>query len=151
MSEPFQGADLNFGNKRAEIHTYEAPWLVYAMNWSVRRDKKFRIGIGSFIEEYNNHLEIVQLNDETGHFFVDPKLTVQHPYPPTKIMFIPDKECQKPDLMATTGDFLRIWQINEDGIEMKSLLNNNKNSEFCAPLTSFDWNESEPRRLGTSR
>ncbi|GER46748.1 WD40 repeat protein [Striga asiatica] len=27
---------------------------------------------------------------------------------------------------------------------------NNKASEFSAPLTSFDWNEAEPRRIGTS-
>ncbi|CAA2934518.1 WD repeat-containing LWD1 [Olea europaea subsp. europaea] len=33
---------------------------------------------------------------------------------------------------------------------MKSLLNNNKNSEFSGLLTSFDWNEAEPRRIGTS-
>jgi len=26
----------------------------------------------------------------------------------------------------------------------------NKQSEFCAPLTSFDWNEADPKRLGTS-
>jgi len=25
-----------------------------------------------------------------------------------------------------------------------------KNSEFCAPLTSFDWNESDPSIIGTS-
>ena len=24
----------------------------------------------------------------------------------------------------------------------------NKNSEFCAPLTSFDWNETDPNILG---
>jgi hypothetical protein len=23
------------GEKRAEIYTYEAPWLIYAVNWSV--------------------------------------------------------------------------------------------------------------------
>ena len=44
-------------------------------------------------------------------------------------------------MLATTGDFLRIWKITDDGVKLKSLLNNNKNSEFCAPLTSFDWNE----------
>jgi len=33
---------------------------------------------------------------------------------------------------------------------MKCLLNNNKNSEFCAPLTSFDWNETDPAIVGTS-
>lgn len=26
----------------------------------------------------------------------------------------------------------------------------NTNSDFCAPLTSFDWNEVEPNLLGTS-
>ena len=26
----------------------------------------------------------------------------------------------------------------------------NKNSEFCAPLTSFDWNETDPNLLGAS-
>lgn len=26
----------------------------------------------------------------------------------------------------------------------------NKNSDFCAPLTSFDWNEHDPNLLGTS-
>lgn len=30
------------------------------------------------------------------------------------------------------------------------VLMQNKNSEFCAPLTSFDWNETDPKRLGTS-
>lgn len=39
---------------RAGIYTYEAPWLIYGMNWSVRRDSKFRLGVGSFIEEYRN-------------------------------------------------------------------------------------------------
>ena len=26
----------------------------------------------------------------------------------------------------------------------------NKNSEFCAPLTSFDWNKDDPSLLGTA-
>lgn len=40
--------------KRKEIYKYEAPWTVYSMNWSVRSDKRFRLALGSFIEEYNN-------------------------------------------------------------------------------------------------
>jgi len=135
---------------RAGIYTYEAPWLIYGMNWSVRRDSKFRLGVGSFIEEYRNKVEIVQLNDETGKFHADPKLSFDHPYPATKIMFIPDKECAKPDLLATTGDSLRIWQVHEDRMEAKSLLNSKLNSDYCAPLTSFDWNETDLQRLGTS-
>jgi len=30
------------------------------------------------------------------------------------------------------------------------MLDNNKNSEYCAPLTSFDWNETDPSIIGTS-
>lgn len=138
------------GEKRAEIYTYEAQSLVYAMNWSVRRDKRFRLAVGSFREECNNTVEIIQLDDDSGRFVTSPKLTFAHPYPPTKIMFIPDKECTKPDLLATTGDFLRIWRVADDGVVLEKLLNNNKHSEFCAPLTAFDWNEVDPKRLGTA-
>ena len=35
--------------------------------------------------------------------------------------------------------------------ELRSVLDNRKaSSEFSAPLTSFDWNEVEPRRIGTA-
>ena len=40
--------------KRKEIYRYTAPWSVYGMNWSVRPDKRFRLAIGSFIEDYCN-------------------------------------------------------------------------------------------------
>ncbi|KAH0969634.1 hypothetical protein GBA52_028560 [Prunus armeniaca] len=106
-SDPNQdGSDEQ--QKRSEIYTYEAPWHIYAMNWSVRRDKKYRLAIASLREH----------------------------------------------------DFLRVWRISgEDeesdsssssSVELKSLLNGNKSSEFCGPLTSFDWNEAEPKRIGTS-
>lgn len=143
--------------QRSEIYTYEAPWHIYAMNWSVRRDKKYRLAIASFLEHAQNRVEIVQLDDSTGEIKSDPSLSFDHPYPPTKAIFIPDKDCSKPDLLATSSDYLRIWHINNSSdshsspkVELKSLLNGNKNSEYCGPLTSFDWNEAEPRRIGTS-
>ncbi|KAL1352508.1 hypothetical protein HN51_016504 [Arachis hypogaea] len=171
-SDPTQdGSDEQ--QKRSEIYTYEAPWHIYAMNWSVRRDKKYRLAIASLLEQYPNKVEIVQLDDSTGEIRSDPALSFEHPYPPTKAIFIPDKDCSRPDLLATSSDFLRVWRLpdstNSDdaatttannngngsrgvggGVELKSLLNGNKNSEFCGPLTSFDWNEAEPRRIGTS-
>ena len=178
----------------------------------------------------------------------------EHPFPPTRVAFVPDRSgsaagapfCSPggnmPDLLATSGDFLRIWKIEsggddvhgngmatdeyEDGEDddgegddgaaggggaaaaaaaarrregrrrrrsvadaataaaattsgrnaedgdggndddgddddgdgkghgprtrLLKLLNNNKHSEFCAPLTSFDWNDADARRLGTA-
>ncbi|KAL8045611.1 hypothetical protein ABFX02_08G125600 [Erythranthe guttata] len=135
--------------RRTEIFTYESPWDIYAMNWSVRSDKKYRLAVASLLEQYSNRVQIVQLDNSTGEIRPDPALSFDHPYPPTKLVFIPDKDCQRPDLLATSSDFLRLWQISDSGMELKSLLNNNRSTEFSGPLTSFDWNEAEPRRIGT--
>merc|ERR1719310_1875444 len=76
------------GSKRKEIYTYTAPWLIYGMNWSVRADQRFRLAIGSFEEEYSNSVRVIQLDEET-HKFVDIG-GFEHPYPTTKIMWMPD-------------------------------------------------------------
>ncbi|KAL4423317.1 hypothetical protein ABPG77_006112 [Micractinium sp. CCAP 211/92] len=141
---------------RAEIYTYDSASLVYSCGWSVRPDRPFRLAVGSFIEDYNNRVEIIQLDEQRGAVHSNPALAFQHPYPPTKVAFIPDKDGTRPDLLATSGDFLRLWRISEEpgagqqGVRLEKLLNNNKGGEFAAPLTSFDWNELDPRRIGTS-
>lgn len=137
--------------KRKEIYTYEAPWHIYGMNWAVRTDhaeRGFRVAIGSFIEEYNNKVEVIQLDDDTKTFVK--RGTFDHPYPTTKIMWTPQEDAPK-DLLATTGDYLRVWDLGSGGrIKMLCLLNNNKTSEYCAPLTAFDWNQTNPNIIGTS-
>jgi WD repeat-containing protein 68 len=67
-------------------------------------------------------------------------------------MWIPDKNNSREDLLATTGDALRLWKVNDkaNAVKMHTLLSNSKNNEFGAPLTSFDWNETDPTILGTS-
>ncbi len=64
------------------------------------------------------------VDDASCKFTSDGQLAFQHPYPPTKIMFMPDKEGAQPDLLATTGDYLRIWQLKESGTQLIKLLNN---------------------------
>lgn len=39
-------------------------------------------------------------------------------------MFVPDPEGCRPDLMATSGDYLRLWRISEEGVALEKLLNN---------------------------
>jgi len=113
------------GDKK-EIYTYEAPWLIYGMNWSVRPDQRFRVALGSFVEDYNNKVEVVQLDEESGKF--QSRGSFVHPYPTTKIMWCPDKTGAREDLLATTGDYLRIWRMppdnSSDPIKLISLLNN---------------------------
>ena len=90
----------------------------------------------------------MSLDEETSEFSA--KSTFDHPYPTTKIMWIPDSKGIYPDLLATSGDYLRVWRAGEPETKLECLLNNNQNSDFCAPLTSFDWNEVDPNLLGTS-
>lgn len=54
--------EMSLHGKRKEIYKYEAPWTVYAMNWSVRPDKRFRLALGSFVEEYNNKVSVLVLS-----------------------------------------------------------------------------------------
>ena len=42
-----------------------------------------------------------------------------------------DKEGSRPDLLATTGEFLRIWQVGEEGVTLERLLNNVRGGMAC--------------------
>lgn len=49
------------------------------------------------------------LEEESSEFVC--RNTFDHPYPTTKIMWIPDTKGVYPDLLATSGDYLRIWRV----------------------------------------
>ena len=70
------------------------------------------------------HPDFGAVDDETGKFSSDMRLCFAHPFPATKIMFMPDKESNRPDLLATTADYLRLWHLTEDGVVLQKLLNN---------------------------
>lgn len=71
------------------------------------------------------------VDDETGKFSSDMRLCFAHPFPATKIMFMPDKESNRPDLLATTADYLRLWHLTEDGVVLQKLLNNVRTESNC--------------------
>ncbi|CAI5450854.1 unnamed protein product [Caenorhabditis angaria] len=167
-SEPFEDAMLSAGpssadligsssggprddSRRKEIYAYTAPHTLYSHGWSSATDtsRKFRIAVSSFIEEYSNKISIVQLDEDIGE--IVQRATFDHPYPATKIMWIPDQKGTYPDLLATSGDYLRLWRIGSNNqARIESLLNTNRTAEYCAPLTSFDWNENDLNLIGTS-
>jgi WD repeat-containing protein 68 len=112
---------------KKEIYTYDAGFRIYAMNWSVRPDRPFRIALASFSEEADNKVRVVQLNDDKGAF--ESLSEVAHPYPPTNLKWIPDKLGSRPDLFATTAEYLRIWRVGEDGkTTLRSTLHNVRHS-----------------------
>jgi WD repeat-containing protein 68 len=132
------------------VCTSLAQWPIYSLAWSVRHDKNSRLAIGSFLEDYSNKVELLQFNHDTSDFATDSRLVFDHPYAPTNLMFFPSEDAMNPDLIATSGDYLRLWEIHDDRIELKALLNGNKSSEFNSSITSFDWMECDTRRVATA-
>ncbi|XP_075485268.1 protein TRANSPARENT TESTA GLABRA 1-like [Primulina tabacum] len=126
--------------------TYDSPFPIYAMAFSAA-DRR-HIAVGSFVEEFDNRVDILCFDDECYSIKPIPALSVPHPYPATKLMFHPSPATG--NLLASSGDYLRLWEIRDASIEPISTLDNSKTSDYCAPLTSFDWNEVEPHRIGTS-
>nr|POE70442.1 wd repeat-containing protein lwd1 [Quercus suber] len=136
--------------KKQGVYTYLSQWPIYSLAWSVRGDKNARLAIGSFLEDYSNKVELVQFSHDTFDFSTDNRLVFDHPYSPTNLMFFPSEDTTNPDIIATSGDYLRLWEIHEDRIELKALLNGNKTSEFNSAITSFDWAECDTRHIATS-
>ncbi|TPX49929.1 hypothetical protein SeLEV6574_g01196 [Synchytrium endobioticum] len=160
-----------------DIYSYEAPWPVYALAWS-QRPATFRLGLGSFMEEYSNKLQILQLAPKTGDQNLVEIGEADHPYPITKLLWSPYKDAGLvPDLLATTGDYLRIWELPGSAtdppdvyptahlgqwqrpivpaLSLRATLANvrrigHSKRDFCAPLTSFDWNEIDTHVIITS-
>jgi WD repeat-containing protein 68 len=132
-----------------KLYTYQCSFPTNSVSWSMRQDKPFRFAVSSFLNEYANHIEMLSLNEDKSVLQRD--CVFDHPYPATKVMFLPNASTNQADLFATTGDYLRLWEIDEAGeCKMKTLLNTNKKSDFCAPLTSFDWNSEDYRYMVTA-
>ena len=80
---------------------------------------KFRLAIGSFMEVYNNQVAIIQYDPEKD--VLVQKAMFNHSYPATKIMWHPkSSQSNTPDLLATTADYLRLFEVQDNG-EVKSM------------------------------
>lgn len=55
----------------------------------------------------------MQLDEEKGEYVST--ASFRHPYPATKVMWIPDQSLGTPDLLASSGDYIRLWNVNDDG------------------------------------
>lgn len=132
----------------SEILEFEAKSNLYSVGWSHRQDRGGpRLAVGTFVERYNNSVFIVKQQPNSLEF----QSAFDHPYPTTKVSWIPDKVGAHPDLIGTSGDFLRLWEVDADNkAKQKCILNNDRSNECCAPLTSFDWNQSDISLVGTS-
>jgi WD repeat-containing protein 68 len=95
-------------------------------------------------------------------------------FPVTRILWEPpSSQKQSTDLLATSGDHLRLWSLPQNPVNTMSntitrsssvntrepqlpkltplaLLSNSKTPEHTAPLTSLDWNTMSPKLIITS-
>jgi WD repeat-containing protein 68 len=95
-------------------------------------------------------------------------------YPVTRILWEPpSSQKQSTDLLATSGDHLRLWSLPQSNgpavsntisrsssvntrepapqkLTPLALLSNSKTPEHTAPLTSLDWNTMSPKLIITS-
>lgn len=112
---------------------------VYALDWckttapgqQVRPRSAFRLGIASFTEDYRNRIAIVGLQDERvlvednypdySDFVI--LAEAHHGYPATSLQWQPStapsfawsQKSVATELLATTGDALRVWEYMSDG------------------------------------
>ncbi|KAG0050482.1 ddb1 and cul4 associated factor 7 [Gryganskiella cystojenkinii] len=169
---------------RKEILNYSAPWPVYGLDWSNQPTEReaLRLAVGSFIEDGSNKIQIITLPEFAGvedkdynpnsmSDWIPIAETNYQQYPVTKIKWEPYRSGHhSTDLLATTGDYLRLWELKDDPeqsnlgasntigrrpsaiqqqLSQRAVLANTK-ANFCAPLTSFDWNTFNPALVVTS-
>jgi WD repeat-containing protein 68 len=113
-----------------EIYNYKAPWNIYGLSWS-NRPKSFRLGLSSFIQDYCNKLVVVEM-------FNDSLIKVaeaDHHFPITKLKWSPFKGAG-PELLATTGDMLRLWEMVDADDAAPSAGENRKSLNYELRKTS---------------
>lgn len=77
------------------------------------------------------------MNEASGR--LEKKFHFQHKFPPTKILWHPSESVTNPDILVTSGDILRLWQIEDNERASLRCSFTNAKKELTAPLTSFDW------------
>ncbi|KAJ1956016.1 hypothetical protein EC988_001563, partial [Linderina pennispora] len=164
---PIAGLTPDALSPRKEICNYFSNYPLYSLAWSRREDRNrmFRMALGTFLEESTNKLQVIQLSphhdttpaNDTPDFGLIAEAAVD--YPVTKILWHPVKTGYSSDLLATTGDMLRIWECEQtaEPAELGLYRSNLKlraklttRADYAAPITSFDWNSIDPRLIITS-
>ncbi|KAI9774222.1 MAG: hypothetical protein M1839_001768 [Geoglossum umbratile] len=188
------GANLNpysyDGNPALPTNSnYLAPWAIYAFDWCKwpvpqQAPGAGKVAVGSYLEDGHNFIQILDTqivpqpaseSSPSGMPSYGLEFTklaeATHSYPVTRILWEPpSSQKQSTDLLATSGDHLRLWSLpatpsstsnsitarpsNKDQPLQKltplALLSNSKSPEHTAPLTSLDWNTLSPSLIITS-
>lgn len=180
------GGDFNMHNTPPGTSNYMAPWATYAFDWckwAPQGNGAGKVAIGSYLEDGHNFIQILDTQivptpSDVYNTHGGSKWTMDftrvaeatHSYPVTRLLWEPPSSTkQSTDLLATSGDHLRLWSLPSDtpsnpgnsitgrGREVAAtkltplaLLSNSKTPDHTAPLTSLDWNTVSPSLIITS-
>lgn len=188
------GAELTGTNAVYEVSSvqtnsnYLAPWATYAYDWCkwpvTSGGSCGKMALGSYLEDPHNFIQILdtQVVPQESSVPGGPQYGIEFTktaeatcaYPVTRISWEPpSSQKQSTDLLATSGDHLRLWSLptsspsavtnsinrsstvnTRDAPTQKllplALLSNSKTPEHTAPLTSLDWNTLSPKLIITS-
>ncbi|KAL3473453.1 WD40-repeat-containing domain protein [Aspergillus californicus] len=182
-----------FNNVENHVPTnsnYLTPWPIYAVDWCKwpvpGNSGSFsgKIALGSYLEDHHNYIQILDTHmalpdpdtpdAAPGEVKLEYVKTAEatHSYPVTRILWEPpSSQKQSTDLLATSGDHLRLWSLpNSQPVHSSNsitrptgqrdmptaklsplaLLSNSKSPEHTAPITSLDWNNISPSLIITS-
>ncbi|KAI5285397.1 hypothetical protein KEM52_002464, partial [Ascosphaera acerosa] len=161
---------------------YLSPWPLYALDWCKwpNAGQDFgKVAVGSYLEDKHNYLTVFRTQEasldqhlpdsERGLDFIK-VAEASHSYPTTRVLWEPPNAGkQSADLLASSGDHLRLWSVPNSMIASYSnsitnpapavqpaklaplaLLSNSKSPEHTAPVTSLDWNTVSPSLIITS-
>jgi len=137
------------GNDR---HIYDTQWPAYALAWSPHVEAPFRLAISSLIEQATNHVQVIEMNEETKR--LEAVAEAQDAFPQTKLMWKPrDGSDGASKLLASSSTTLNIWKVEDGQVKKIAKLantRNQKNATHNAPLTSFDWSSQNPQKIGAA-
>ncbi|KAI1174862.1 WD40 repeat-like protein [Nemania sp. FL0916] len=172
-------------NSQPSTSNYLAPWALYAFDWckwAPQGKGAGKVAIGSYLEDGHNFIQILdtQIVNTPADVYTpgSSKYCLEftkiaeatHSYPVTRLLWEPpSSQKQSTDLLATSGDHLRLWSLPADTQPAHSnslqkaalgapitkltplaLLSNSKTPDHTAPLTSLDWNTVSPSLIITS-
>ncbi|KAF2273737.1 WD40 repeat-like protein [Westerdykella ornata] len=179
---------FNDGDRAPSNSNYLAPWGVYAFDWCKWHvnggNSAGKMAVGSYLEDTHNFIQILDTHitpqdvsapGSTPYGLEYTRIAeATCSYPVTRILWEPPaSNKQSTDLLATSGDHLRLWSLPPPSGSTASntitrsssvntrepppqkltplaLLSNSKTPEHTAPLTSLDWNTMSPKLIITS-
>ena len=135
---------------------YNCGFTCYAVAWS-NCDKDHNVAIGSFEEDEKNGISVLRAEEEEIEKVLEDgerkmikriklKKRVEYDltFPTAKILWHP----KKTSILATGGDHLRVWNLDEkdDLDKQQEIFRNEKH----APLASLDWNNTDTQIIAAA-